>query len=281
LCSDDAKSTSPARDRSRTENCGVSRARRPDLALVPDLGHELDELYGVAFGEFTAARNELAKRLRKAGQNEEAEKVAALSKPSISAWAINRLARAQRERMQELLDAGQEIVEAQKEALAGKGAERFDEASRRQREAVRGLVRPAESVLVEAGHRPSEAVKERISSSLRAASMDPEGRVLLEQGRFTEDFESAGLGLLAGLAPPKRARTPRSDRAQRQARLREARAALETARKEERRLSEEAAAAEEESERAAERARALAAEAESAREAVEAAEQALHALEDE
>ena len=253
---------------------------RTNLAVVPDLERELDELYGRALGEFTAARNELAKRLRKAGQKEDAERVAALAKPSISAWAINRLSRAEREGMQELLEAGKDVVGAQKEALAGKGAEGFDEAARRQRETVRGLLRASENVLTAAGHRPSDAVKERISSSLRAASMDPEGRVLLERGRFTEDFESAGLGLLTGLAPPKRARTPRSDRAQRQARLREARAAVEAARKEERRLSEETAAAEEEAERAAERARALAAEAESAREAVEAARNALDALGD-
>jgi hypothetical protein len=256
----------------------MSRARRPDLAVVPDLEHELDELYGGALGEFTAARNELAKRLRKAGQNEEADQVAALPKPSISAWTVNRLARVERERMQQLLDAGQEVVDAQKEALAGKGAERFDEASRRQRDAIRGLVRPAENLLVEAGHRPSDAVKERISSSLRAASMDPEGRVLLERGRLAEDFESAGLGLLAGLAPPKQARAARSNRAERQARVREARAALDAAREEERRLSDEAAAAEEDAERASERARALATEAQAARAAVEAATQALDAL---
>jgi hypothetical protein len=268
----------------------VSRARRPDLALVPDLEQELDELYGRALGEFTAARNELVKRLMKAGQKEEAENAAALPKPSLPAWAINRLARVEADRIRELLAAGEEVVAAQKGALAGEGADRFDEASRRQREAVRGLLRAAESVLVEAGHRPSDAVKERISSSLRAASMDPEGRVLLERGRLAEDFESAGLGLLAGLAPlrGKGATAPRSASAQRGTRLREARAARDAARKEERRLSQEAAAAERDAEeardaaeRAAERAGALAAEAASAREAVEAAERALEALVDE
>ena len=254
---------------------------RPGLAVVPDLERELDELYGLPLGEFTATRNELAKRLRKAGQEEAAENVAALAKPSIPAWAINRLARVEADGMRKLLEAGQEVVDAQKEALAGKGAERFDAASRGQREAVRSLTRAAEKVLADAGHRPTDAVKERISSSLRAASMDPQGRVLLERGRLVEDFESAGLGLLAGLAPQKRPTSPRSGRAQREARIRKARAALETARDEERRLSETAAVAEKEAERASERARTLAAEAESARASVEAAERALEALVDE
>lgn len=254
--------------------------RRAGLSVVPDLDRELDELHALPLGEFTAARNDLAKRLKKAGQTAEAERVAALAKPSISAWAVNRLARVEADGMRELLDAGQKLVDAQKEALAGKGAERFDAASRRQREAVRSLGRAAENVLADAGHRPTDAVKERISSSLRAASMDPEGRTLLERGRLTEDFESAGLELLAGFAPRKRKAPARSERAQRQARVRQARGALAAARKEERRLSEEAAAAEEEAERASERARALAAEVESARAAVEEAERALEALVD-
>lgn len=253
---------------------------RTRLAVVPDVERELDDLYGLPLGDFTAARNELAKRLKKADQKEEAEEVAALPKPSISAWAVNRLARVERERMRELLVAGEEVVAAQKGALAGKGADRFDDASRRQREALRDILRAAEKVLMETGHRASDTVKERISSSLRAASMDPDGRVLLERGRLAEDFESTGLGLLAGFAPSKHTRAPRSDRVQRQARLREARAALEARRKEERRLAEEAAAAEEQAERASERAKALAAEAEAARAAVEAATHALDALED-
>lgn len=266
----------------------MSRARRPDLALVPDLEHELDGLFALALGEFTAARNELAKRLRKAGQQEEAENVAALAKPPISAWAINRLARVEPDRMRELLAAGEEVVAAQKGALAGEGADRFDEASRRQRAAVRELLRAAETVLVDAGHRPSDAVKERISSSLRAASMDPEGRLLLERGRLAEDFESAGLGLLAGLAPQrgKRATSTRPDRTSRERRLREARAELDAVREKERRLSEEAAAAEKEAEqareaarRAQDRARALASEVRVAAETTSRAEKAVERLE--
>jgi hypothetical protein len=264
----------------------VSRARRTDLAVVPDLDRELDELYGLPLGEFTAARNELAKRLEKAGQKHEAESVRGLAKPSISAWAVNQLARREADRVRELSEAGEELVAAQKAALAGKGAAGFDEASRRQRDAVRTLLPAAIGVLEGAGHRPSDAVKERIASSLRAASVDPDGRRLLAHGRLEEDFESAGLGLLAGFAPApgKRAAAPkRSD----EARLRKAREHLEAAREEERRLTEAAAEAEREADRAAkaaekaaERARELAENAARAHEATEEAEQALARLQE-
>jgi hypothetical protein len=142
--------------------------------------------------------------------------------------------------------------------------------------------------LEDAGHRPSDAVRERIASSLRAAAVDPEGRRLLGSGRLEEDVQSAGLGLLAGLAPPRARRTPapRSADARREARVSEAREKLEAARDEESRLTEEAAEAEREAERAAaaadeaaKRARSLAGEAARAANAVERAKRALERLE--
>jgi hypothetical protein len=266
-------------------NGPVGRARRTDLAVVPDLERELDELYGLPLGEFTAARNELAKRLKKAGQTREAESVGTLAKPSISAWAVNQLARHEGDRVRELAEAGEELLAAQKAALAGKGADRFDGASRRQRDAVRALLPAAIGVLESAGHRPSNAVKERIASSLRAASVDPEGRRLLERGRLGEDFESAGLWLLAGIAPAQGKRAPAQKRPD-EARLRKAREQLEAAREKERRLTEAAAEAEREAEEAAraadeadKRARKLAEEAARAKEAAHKAEQALADLE--
>jgi hypothetical protein len=253
----------------------VSRA---DLTLVPDLDRELDELYGLPLGEFTTARNELAKRLEKAGQKAEAERVGALAKPTVSAWAVNQLARRERDRVHELLEAGEQLVDAQKEALSGKGADRFDDAIRRQRDAVRRLVPAAASLLEEAGHRPSDAVKERIVSSLRAASVDPDGRRLLERGRLAEDVQPAGLGLLAAIAPAPSKRARRPAAARDEARLREARAKLEATREKEHRLAEAAAEAEREADEAAQRARALAAEAERAAKAVRQAETALKRL---
>jgi hypothetical protein len=267
------------------DNARVSRA---ELTVVPDVDRELGELYGLPLDRFTAARNDLSKRLRKAGQTAEAERVAALAKPSISAWAVNQLARREADRVEALLQAGEQLVEAQKEALAGKASDRFDQASRHQREAIRALVPAATQLLIEAGHRPSDAVKERIAGSLRAASVDPDARRLLASGRLQEDAQSAGLDLLAGLAPMSRTRATvsRPSEKRREARLREARDELAAAREQERRLTEETAVAEREAEEAAgaakaaaDRARALATDATRARKTVEKAEKALRRLE--
>jgi hypothetical protein len=274
--------------RDHTGACDPADDMRPrDLAVVPDLERELDELYGLPLEGFTPARNDLAKRLRKAGQKDEADRVASLRKPPISAWAINQVARREPDGVRELLAAGKAVLDAQRQALAGKRSERFDEAGRRQRDAIKRLVRAAAGILTEAGHGPSAAVEERIASSLRAASVDSEGRSLLESGRLAADVESSGLDLLAAMAPARARprRTPITEKRDDDG-VRAARKALEAARETQRRLEREADEAAQDAGRAqaaaaeaAERADALAAEARRAAEAVEAAEGELGRLE--
>src|ERR687892_248895 len=56
-------------------------------------GHETEiaALYRLPVAEFVAARDQLAKRLRSAGDREAARRVAALRRPSVSVWAANQL----------------------------------------------------------------------------------------------------------------------------------------------------------------------------------------------
>jgi hypothetical protein len=54
---------------------------------------EPDDLYALPLEEFTAARNELARSLKAAGDADEAARVKKLKKPPVSAWAVNQLAR--------------------------------------------------------------------------------------------------------------------------------------------------------------------------------------------
>ena len=49
-----------------------------------DLERELDRLYQLPPGEFTAARDELAKRLRDEGEREQSEEVKQLRKPPVA-----------------------------------------------------------------------------------------------------------------------------------------------------------------------------------------------------
>ena len=78
-----------------------------------------DDLYALPPGEFTRARDERAKALRKEGKREEADAVKALRKPTVAAWALNQLARRRAKDVERLLTAGEKLRAAQEELLAG------------------------------------------------------------------------------------------------------------------------------------------------------------------
>ena len=87
------------------------------LAVVPDLEAELDDLYAALPADFTRARNDLAQRLKQAGQVEAAERVKQLRKPTVTLWAVNQLARRHPDDVRALLDAGEQLRVVQQAAL--------------------------------------------------------------------------------------------------------------------------------------------------------------------
>ena len=170
----------------------------PPLAEVPNVERELDELYGLPLEEFTKARNDLAARLKKAHQSGVAEEVHALKKPTVVAWAANRLARDQPKQVDALLQAAESLREVQQRALAGQAtAVELNDASAAERDAVRALLGSARE-LVSAAH------LERLAQTMRAAAIDETARPLLQRGRLTEELEASGFGPLEAVKTPKR-----------------------------------------------------------------------------
>jgi hypothetical protein len=232
----------------------------PPLAAVPDLEQELDELYGRPLEEFTQARNDLARRLKRAHQSDAAATVQALRKPNATAWAANRLARLDPAGVRRLLDAGVRLQEAQARALAGEGgASEIADATAEERAAVRTLVAEARSDL---GSRATAALVERLTQTLRAAAVDPEARALLAQGRLTEEVHAVGFGPLTAVPPrPRKREESKRERQERLRRLRE----------EARSLDRDAAVAERAADDAEREARRLRVEAEARRQAADRA----------
>jgi hypothetical protein len=244
----------------------------PRLAVVPELESELDELFGRPLPEFTAGRNELAKRLRKAGQDDAAERVQALKKPSVPLWAVNQLARRHPDEMRELLDAGERLRKAQEEAFAGGAGTAVREATVAERDAARQLTRLAHHLLAEEGRPPTRDAVERIGALLRAAAVQPESAQLLAAGRLSEEVESTGFGAVAGLAPPPSKRPAgraKEDGARQRREEEQRRKRLEAQVERLRRTAEQAEAKLDRAEQAAEKARS---DAEEARQALQAAE---------
>jgi hypothetical protein len=224
------------------------------LASVPDLERELDALFDLPLDEFTKARNELVSRLKRAHQKQAADTVRTLRKPTIVAWAANRLARREPERIGELLAAGERLRKAQEHALGGRAdAEEVRAAVAAERETVGALVAAAREVL---GAQATPRLLERLGQTLRAAAVDPNARDALAAGRLTEEVQGAGFGALEGLAVAPAAKRDDDAEAARAARER-----VTTLRKEARRLAAEAREAEAAAARAEEEARRLAEEA--------------------
>lgn len=182
--------------------------------VSPD--REIDRLFALPLDEFTAARNEAVKRLKKAGEDEAAEQAAALTKPSVPVWTINQLAREDKPAMRGLLDAAAKLRKAQERALAGGDSESLRAAQAQEREALRDLTHRAESILEQAGRPASRPVLERIRSTLGAAALAEPTRSALKAGRLTHEVEMSGFDALAGIEPSPRQRTqPRDELAER------------------------------------------------------------------
>jgi hypothetical protein len=134
-----------------------------------------------------AARNELAKQLRKAGDKQVADEVAKLRRPTPAAWAVNQLARRHRNDLEDLVRKGEELRAAQDRALAGADAGDLRQAGRARREAVARLAELAEQILVERGGTPGAHAGE-VAATLESASLDEEAAAEVLGGRLTTEL---------------------------------------------------------------------------------------------
>jgi hypothetical protein len=153
-----------------------------------------DELFGLPPEEFVAARDELARRLRREGEAEAARRIRALRRPPLSAWAVNQLARGPEGGLGELLAAGERLRAAHQAALAGEGAAELRAAAKAEREAVAALVLAALELLRQAGHPTTDATRDRVAATLHAAAASPEAAELVGGGRLTADLDPSGFG---------------------------------------------------------------------------------------
>lgn len=265
------------------------------------LDEEIGRLYAVPLEAFIGERNALAARLKKEGDAAGSGAVKALKKPTPSAWAVNQLFQRERERMDELLDAGEQARSALHEAITRGGAESLRGAIQESRRLIEDLRQRALGFLSEGGRPATAAMAERIGTNLQSLTFTPAAAQAAERGWLETDLDPPGFEVLAGLqiaagdrggarpapAPAKAAKPeparPGREKAQapskqerEEARLREWREREEERQRaqqerEEARLRERLEAAEEEADQAAAEARGLQEEAEkTARAAAEA-----------
>ena len=240
---------------------------------------EVDALFKLPLGEFTPARNTLAARLKKAGQQAVADEVKAVPKPSVAAWVVNQLYWRHRGAFERLIEAGDRFrqVQSAQQTRSSAGVREHLEA---RREAQAALVRIAADVLRDGGYSGTRDMLRRITSTLEALATYGSLPDAPQAGRLTADLEPPGFDMVAVLLPlsgetrRKAAKTPRAatrslgaERAQKPAHRKEAPATAVRRREEERRrLGAAAKAAVREAERVLRAARVQAERAAAARE---------------
>src|SRR5215212_4664664 len=159
---------------------------------VGDLDAALTALYQLPLEQFVTTRDQLARRLRAAGDRDTARRVAARRRPPVSAWAANQLASAAPNAGAELLEAGAALRQAQQDALAGQpgAARQLRTATAHLRAAITRLSARAETLLIRAGHAASDATLARLAATLQAAATGDEAtRAALAQGRLPRALE--------------------------------------------------------------------------------------------
>ena len=179
-----------------------------------------DELFKLPLEEFTAARNALAASLKEAGSAEEAAAVKTLSKPPLSAWAVNQLYWHHRRPFDQLMAAGERLREAQAAELTlqgeggggkgegpgGKGARGAGKGELRalleaRQEAIADLAKRVAVLLREAGHQPTPDVTRRITTTLEALATYGYQEGAPKAGRLTADVDPPGFEALSALVP--------------------------------------------------------------------------------
>jgi hypothetical protein len=217
--------------------------------VTVDLDAIAGELYAADLDDFIRQRDAEAKRLRASGDKAAADEVKALRKPTVSAWAVNRLAHTKRKDVDALLDAGHRLKDAQRTLLGGGDAAAFQSARKAQAAAIDRLAAAAQELLAEERGTVTDALVDRVRGTLQTASVSEEGRALLASGRLVSDLAPTGfeaLGDVGDLPAPK----ARPDGTARRDRIRKLETKLRDAREVALAAADAAGAAEAEAQRA-------------------------------
>lgn len=150
---------------------------------------EADALYALALDEFTPARDERAKALRKADPDL-ARRVKALRKPATAAWVVNQLVRGDAEQVSQVLAVG-EALRAAQESMS---PDELRALTKQRRQLTAAVTQRARALSRERGVRVSDAVAERVEATLTAAMLDEACAGAVRSGLLVADLRSTGVG---------------------------------------------------------------------------------------
>lgn len=153
-----------------------------------ELAGVVAELYGLLPQDFTRTRNERAKTARSEGDKDLAEQIRRLPRPSTAAWAVNALVRHQPGEVDQVLDLGAALREAQAE-LDG---EELRELNRQRHALLAAVTRQARGLTQRLGQPVSESIALEVEQTLRAGMADAAAAAAVRSGQLTSGLSSTG-----------------------------------------------------------------------------------------
>jgi uncharacterized phage infection (PIP) family protein YhgE len=138
--------------------------------------------------------------MKKSGRANDADFVKALTKPSVTAWAVNQLHWNHREEFDRLMAASQRLRQAQTAHTAGR-IEDVRSLLDARREVLSELSDLATVLLRDAGHNPTPEAIHRITTTLEAVSAYATPSDGPTPGRLTRDVDPPGFESLASSIP--------------------------------------------------------------------------------
>lgn len=154
-----------------------------------DLMAAADELYSVLPEEFVARRNALSAEAKKEGDKDLAAEVKKLAKPSTAAWAVNMLVRHDSDQVQQILELGAALREAQ----ASMAGDELRQLGRQRRQLTAAVTRQARSLAADLGEKVSEAVATQIEDTLHAAMIDEDAAKAVSTGMLQKPLSATGI----------------------------------------------------------------------------------------
>jgi hypothetical protein len=160
---------------------------------VQMIGRELDEivreLYVLPPADFVAARDELVRQAKRAGNADVAEVLQQLRRPTRSAWLVNLLA-SDSAAMQRLSALGRQLRDAQ----TGLAGEELRSLSQQRRQLINDLLQRTQIHADEAGVRLTATVLSEVEATLQAALVDLAGAMTIRNGRLVRPLSHSGFG---------------------------------------------------------------------------------------
>lgn len=173
-----------------------------------DIDEVADELYGLDPAEFVEARKARVTQARKEGDRELATAIGKMRKPTLVAWVVNNFAREEPEQVEELLELGEALRDAQRH-LSGDDLRALT--TQRQR-VIRAMARRAGELAATRGQQVSETAAREVGQSLHAALADPEIADLVRAGRLVTAASYSGMGPAGMTVVGGRSKPPTSGR---------------------------------------------------------------------